>query len=69
LRPYLDHALQVFGPERCMYGSDWPVARLATSYERWLDVVGEVLSGYPEKDRRAVFAGTATAVYRLDRAR
>jgi L-fuconolactonase len=63
--PYLDHALQVFGPERCMFGSDWPVARLATSYERWLDVVREVLSGYPEADQQAVLAGTAARVYRL----
>ncbi len=32
LRPYIDLALECFGPERCMYGSDWPVCELAGSY-------------------------------------
>jgi L-fuconolactonase len=37
--PYLAHALNVFGPRRCLFGSDWPVVTNATTYERWLDVV------------------------------
>ena len=57
LQPYLDHALQAFGPDRCMFGSDWPVATLTTTYEQWLDVLA------PEHE--AVRGGTASRVYGL----
>lgn len=63
--PYLRHALAVFGPDRCMFGGDWPVATLATDYPRWVGVVAAALADRPEADRRAVFAGTARRVYRI----
>jgi len=63
VRPYLQHALAVFGPGRCMVGSDWPVATLATTAERWFDVVSDVLSGLAEAERAAVLVGTATSTY------
>ena len=63
--PYLRHALAEFGPERCMFGSDWPVATLATTYGRWVDVVGEALAGRPDTDHELVWRGTAARVYRL----
>jgi L-fuconolactonase len=65
LRPYLDLALDSFGPDRLMFGSDWPVCTLGASYP---DVVTAavaltgVLSG-PEQ--AAILAGTARAVYRI----
>jgi L-fuconolactonase len=62
VRPYLEHALEVFGPERCLFGSDWPVASLTTTYEQWLDVVSGLLG---EGERGAVLAGTAVRIYRL----
>nr|MDT0663002.1 amidohydrolase family protein [Micromonospora sp. DSM 115978] len=64
--PYLWHALAVFGPDRCMYGGDWPVATLATGYARWLRIIHGVLAGLPEPDRRAVLADTARRVYRIE---
>jgi L-fuconolactonase len=67
LRPYLEHALACFGPERCLVGSDWPVATLATSYERWFDVLLEFLSGVPPADREAILSGNAARVYGLER--
>ncbi|HEY6888978.1 MAG TPA: amidohydrolase family protein [Solirubrobacter sp.] len=61
-RPYLEHALDVFGPERCLFGSDWPVASLATTYEHWLETVSGLLG---EGERQTVLAATAERVYRL----
>jgi L-fuconolactonase len=65
LRPYLDHALDVFGPGRCLVGSDWPVASLATTVERWFDLVLAALDGCTDGERAAVLHGNASAVYRL----
>jgi L-fuconolactonase len=65
LRPYLAHALACFGPERCLVGSDWPVATLATSYERWFDILLEFLADLPRPAREAILAGNASRVYGL----
>ena len=61
--PYLAHALAEFGPDRCLFGSDWPVMTLAATYSDWLDLVLSLVPG--EHDRRAVLAGTAERVYEL----
>ncbi|MDG4765704.1 amidohydrolase family protein [Solwaraspora sp. WMMD406] len=65
LVPYLAHALAVFGPDRCLFGGDWPVATLATGYRRWLGVVHAACAGLSESQRRAVFAGNAQRIYRI----
>lgn len=65
-RRYVDHAVGVFGPERTMYGGDWPFALLAAaSYtEIWRDLRA-CLDGLDRSDRHAVLAGTAHRTYRL----
>src|SRR4051794_27030293 len=63
LKPYVEHALGCFGAERCLAGSDWPVAPLATTYERWFEVLLDLL---PE-DSEVILSGTATRVYGLRR--
>jgi L-fuconolactonase len=65
LAPYAEAALGAFGPSRLMFGSDWPVARLATTYPRWLAAARALTSGLDAHERRAVFGETATRVYRL----
>lgn len=65
LLPYMHHALSAFGPGRVMFGSDWPVSRLAIELQRWLGLVDETVSHLPDPERRKVFAGTARRVYRL----
>ncbi len=65
LRPYAEVALDAFGPERLMFGSDWPVCRLAASYEEVLDSAREVTSGLGADERREIFEGTARRVYGL----
>jgi L-fuconolactonase len=64
--PYVTHALEVFGYPRCMFGGDWPVAELATSYARWVALVDRVAAGASDADRRRLWRETAIDVYRLD---
>ena len=65
LRPYVDHVLEVFGPDRLLFGSDWPVCLLAASYERVVSAAREVLGGLGERELAQVFGETARRVYRL----
>jgi L-fuconolactonase len=65
-QPYLAHALDIFGPRRCMLASDWPVLTLATTAAQWFEVVLGVLSDLPPEDRAAVLEGTALAAYGLE---
>jgi L-fucono-1,5-lactonase len=66
LRPYFDVALGAFGPGRLMFGSDWPVCTLATSYTRWVDSVGELLAELGPSERDRIMGGTAVEAYRLE---
>jgi L-fuconolactonase len=65
LRPYVEHVLESFGPERVMFGSDWPVATLASSYNRWVSTLDELVSGASDAERSALFHDNAVRVYRL----
>ena len=65
LRPYVEPALEWFGPERCMYGSDWPVCELAASYEQVFDSLREVVGRLSETEQQQVFGGTAEKFYNL----
>ncbi|MCU7826766.1 amidohydrolase family protein [Kitasatospora sp. DSM 101779] len=69
IRPVWDVLLAAFGPDRLMFGSDWPVANLAGGWNRWAAAVEELLAGCSAAETEAVLAGTATAFYRLDPAR
>jgi L-fuconolactonase len=62
LRPYVDHLLATFGPDRLMWGSDWPVVTLASNYRRWRDAAATLL---PPETHDAVFGGTAVGFYDL----
>lgn len=66
LRPYVEHAIEVFGPRRLMFGSDWPVANLAGDYAKVWRETNAVLADLAEPDRAAVFGGTARDFYRID---
>ncbi|HEV8281047.1 MAG TPA: amidohydrolase family protein [Candidatus Limnocylindrales bacterium] len=65
LAPYVEHVLDVFGPGRLVFGSDWPVCLLAASYEEVLQTTRTLLADLGEAERSAVFGGTARTVYRL----
>jgi L-fuconolactonase len=63
LAPWLRHALETFGPKRCMFGSDWPVLNLGGGFELWLDIVTEALADLNATDAAAAWSGTAERVY------
>jgi L-fuconolactonase len=65
LRPYADTVLEAFGPDRTMFGSDWPVCTLAATYGQVVRSAEELTSGLDGSERRSVFAGTAGRVYRV----
>ena len=65
LRPYTDHVLTAFGPERVMWGSDWPVCRLRASYDAWRDAAEALTAHLDEAARTQIFGATATRFYRL----
>lgn len=65
LRPYVDVALEAFGPKRLMFGSDWPVLTLAGSYERWLSAFRRLTSGLSDDERAWIERRTAVEAYGL----
>ncbi|MEO5773597.1 MAG: amidohydrolase family protein [Sphingomicrobium sp.] len=62
LKPYVEHLADTFGPDRLMWGSDWPVILLAGDYSEWFELTGE-LTGFDEAGRAALFGGTAANFY------
>ncbi len=65
LKPYVETLLSAFGPERLMFGSDWPVVELAATYDDWWRVANELTAGLSEAGRKAIFGGTAARFYRI----
>lgn len=62
LRPYAQHVLESFGPDRVMWGSDWPVLNLNGSYDQWFSVALELV---PNVQHEAVFHSTAAHFYNI----
>jgi L-fuconolactonase len=65
LHRYINAALDSFGPERLMIGSDWPVCTVAGEYRDVLDVVRTAIAGRPQAERDAVLGGTAQRFWNL----
>jgi L-fuconolactonase len=63
--PYLEVAMDWFGPERLMIGSDWPVCTLAGTYGDVIGIVARYIERLPPEDRAAITGGTAARVYGL----
>jgi L-fuconolactonase len=63
--PYLDVVLEAFGPERLMFGSDWPVCTLAAGYPDTIGIVREFLAPLAEAEREAIEGGNAARFYSL----
>ena len=65
LRDVVEFACGLFGPDRLMFGSDWPVAELGGGYAKVRTELGRVVGELPPSDRDAVLGGTATRFYAL----
>jgi len=59
LQPYVETALEAFGPERLLFGSDWPVCTVASSYKRWLDVVKQCTAGLSSDEHDKILGENA----------
>jgi L-fuconolactonase len=69
LREAVEHALACFGPQRMLWGSDWPVVNLAGGYERWFATTESLLAGLSTDEQAAAFGGNAARVYLAKRGR
>jgi len=63
--PYIDVVIEAFGPNRILYGSDWPVCLVAASYEQMLGIVQEYFSSFSETEQELFFGDNATKFYNL----
>lgn len=63
LRPYVEHALELFGPGRLMFGTDWPVCELAGAYEQVVAALDEALGPLSPSEREQIYGGTAARFY------
>jgi predicted TIM-barrel fold metal-dependent hydrolase len=64
-RPYYLHTIECFGPERCMFESNFPVDRLSISYAVLWNGLKKMVADFSEDEKEAMFRGTATRIYRL----
>ncbi|HEX3933249.1 MAG TPA: amidohydrolase family protein, partial [Puia sp.] len=65
IMPYLEYALNRFGFERLMFGSDWPVMLLASSYEKWVLTVMRIIEGCTNEEKNRLFYTNAEEIYNL----
>jgi L-fuconolactonase len=63
LRPYVDVVVEAFSPQRLMFGSDWPVCLLASTYRRWVETVDELVADLDPEDQAAITGDTARRFY------
>jgi len=66
LRPYIDHVVECFGPDRILYGGDWPVSELAGGYLQWLATLDLATQGFSPVEKRKLFRDNAVKAYRLN---
>ena len=64
--PYIDVALEAFGPKRLMFGSDWPVCELAGTYDQVFAALQDSIGELTETERSRILSGTAIEFYGLD---
>lgn len=65
LRPYVAHVIDCFGPERIVWGSDWPVMLLNADYPRWLDAAKQVIASLAPSQQAGILGRNAVRFYRL----
>lgn len=65
LRPYVDHVLRVFGSERLLFGSDWPVVKIGSGYSAWVQTARALLASESPSAQAAIFSENAGRIYHL----
>ncbi len=65
LQPYFEVVLEAFGPDRLLFGSDWPVCLVATTYSNWLNLVQETISSLSDSESGKIMGENAVRIYQL----
>ena len=65
LAPIVNHVMDEFGPDRVVFGGDWPVCTLAATYRQWVEALKSIVANRPESDQKKLFHDNAVRVYRL----
>ncbi|MCW3051489.1 MAG: Amidohydrolase [Chthonomonadales bacterium] len=65
LAPIILHCAEVFGPDRIMFASDWPVCTLTATYRQWVEALQSIVADWSETDRRKLFHDNAVRFYEL----
>ena len=65
ISPYLETALETFGPGRILFGTDWPVCLLRCEYQTWVETVTSFISTLTAGEQEAIMGGNAIRAYRL----
>ena len=65
LAPIVNHVLKVFGPDRVMFGGDWPVCTRAASLRQWVEALRAIVKDRPRGEQQKLFHDNAMRVYRL----
>jgi len=65
LLSYMNIVLEIFGPKRVLFGSDWPVCLLAIGYSKWKDIVAKFAGRLTEEERERIWSASAREAYRL----
>lgn len=65
LAPVINHTLEVFGPDRVMFGGDWPVCTLAATYKQWVEALKSIVKERPAEQQRKLFHDNAATFYKL----
>ena len=66
VRPFAEHALNAFGPDRVVFGSDWPVVTLAAPYAHWVETLDELTADRSDADKAKLWRDNAKRFYRID---
>ena len=66
MTPYLDVITNTFGTERLLFGSDWPVCLLGSSYEEILQIVATYFESFSQDEKESIFYKNAQAIYQID---
>ncbi len=67
LAPIINHCLDEFGPDRVVFGGDWPVCNIVASYRQWVEALKQVISSRSETVQRKLLHDNALSIYRLNR--
>ena len=65
LAPIVNHVLDRFGPDRVVFGGDWPVCTLAATFRQWVEALRRIVADRPLAERKKLFHDNAVRVYRL----